>query len=114
MSHPLAQIDEGAPLVCTLTTEERTTRATKVDDLFGGILGVEELADGYALEFPSASPWPGRVLDFVQEERSCCLFFTFELAFLPNQGPIWLSIRGREGVKPLVGEWLSRQNVDLP
>jgi hypothetical protein len=113
-NHSLAQIDETAPLACSLTDDELAARGATVDDLFAAALEVEELADGYALKIPSASPWPERALAFVQEERSCCQFFTFELIFSPNLGPIWLSIRGPEGVKLIVGEWLARRNVDTP
>jgi len=50
-----------------------------------------------------------RVLDFIQGERSCCLFFTFELVFLPNQGPLWLHIRGPEGVKEMIKDMLAEK-----
>jgi hypothetical protein len=113
-SHPLAQVDAEAPLACSLTNAELAARATTVDAMFAAALEFEELADGYALKIPSASPWPERALSFVQEERSCCQFFTFELIFSPNLGPIWLSIRGPEGVKVIVGEWLNRRNLDTP
>ena len=113
-SHPLAQIDQEASLACSLTSSELAARATTVDDLFAAALEFEELDDGYALKIPSGSPWPERALSFVQEERSCCQFFTFELIFSPNLGPIWLSIRGPEGVKAIVGEWLNRGNLDTP
>src|SRR5215469_13252166 len=106
-SHPLAQIDQEAPLDCNLPSGELAARATTVDELFAAALEFEELDNGYALKIPSSSPWPERVLSFVQEERSCCQFFTFELIFSPNLGPIWLSIRGPEGVKAIVGEWLN-------
>jgi hypothetical protein len=113
-SHPLAQVDEEAPLACSLTNAELAERATTVDELLGVAEEYEELADGYALRVPSNSPWPERVLSFVQEERSCCQFFTFELIFSPNLGPIWLSIRGPDGVKTIVGEWLNRRNRTTP
>jgi hypothetical protein len=113
-SHPLAQIDQEAPLACSLTNAEFAARATTVDDLFAAALEFEELDDGYALKVPSDSPWPEKALSFVQEERSCCQFFTFELIFSPNLGPIWLSIRGPQGVKAIVGDWLNRRKVDIP
>jgi hypothetical protein len=113
-NHPLAQIDESAALACSLTDAELAARDATVDDLFAAALELEELADGYALKIPSASPWPERALAFVQEERNCCQFFTFELIFSPNLGPIWLSIRGPEGVKLILREMLARRSVDTP
>jgi len=101
------------PIVCSLTAGERVTRAEEINDLFTGIQQIQELADGYALRFPGTSTWPQRALDFIQGERSCCLFFTFELAFLPNHGPIWLHIRGPEGVKEMVRDSLARREITL-
>jgi hypothetical protein len=80
MQHDVALIVEDVPIVCSLTADERITRAEEINDLFSGIQQLQELADGYALRFPGTSTWPQRVLDFIQGERSCCLFFTFELA----------------------------------
>jgi hypothetical protein len=33
---------------------------------------------------------------------ACCPFFTFELTFEPDSGPIWLRVRGQEGVKEFI------------
>ena len=107
-------IAEDVPIACSLTANELVTRGEEVDDLFTGVEQVRELADGYALRFPGTSTWPQRVLDFIQGERDCCLFFTFELIFIPNQGPIWLHIRGPEGVKEMVMETLTKQGIALP
>lgn len=94
------------PIACSLTASERVTRAEEIDELFAGIQQLQELPDGYALRFPGDSAWAQKVLSFIQGERSCCLFFTFELIFLPNQGPAWLHIRGPEGTKEMIKEML--------
>ncbi len=104
---------EDVPVACSLTANELVTRGTEIDDLFTGIEQVKELADGYALRFPGTSRWPQRVLDFIQGERSCCLFFTFEVFFLANLGPIWLHIRGPEGTKEMVKETLAERGIAL-
>ena len=106
MSDDVTPIAEDIPIVCSLTAGERVTRGEEINDLFSGIEQFQELADGYALRFPGVVPWPQRVLDFIQGERSCCLFFTFELTFLPNMGSLWLHIRGPEGTKEMVREML--------
>ncbi len=113
MTNADALIAEDAPIACSLSADELVTRGGEIDDLFAGVEQVRELADGYALRFPGISTCPQRVLDFIQGERSCCLFFTFELIFIPEQGPIWLRIRGPEGVKGLVMEMLTRQGIAL-
>jgi hypothetical protein len=113
MRNDVAILAEDVPIVCSLTANERVTRAEEINDLFTGIQQIQELADGYALRFPGTSTWPQRVLDFIQGERSCCLFFTFELAFLPNLGPIWLYIRGPEGTKEMVRDTLAKREITL-
>jgi hypothetical protein len=99
-------IAEDAPIACSLAADERAVRRAQITALFAGIQQVRELDDGYALAFPGQAPWPQQVLSFIEGERSCCLFFTFELTFLPNNGPLWLHIRGPQGVKDIL-PWLS-------
>lgn len=113
MTNDQALIAEDVPIACSLTADELVTRGEEIDDLFTGVQQAQELTDGYALRFPGTSTWPQRVLDFIQGERNCCLFFTFELLFLPNQGPIWLHIRGPEGVKAIVMDTLTRRGLFL-
>jgi hypothetical protein len=60
------------------------------------------LPDGYAYQFPASDPWPAKVLEFVAAERQCCPFFTFEIVFEPNDGPLWLRLRGSEEVKAFI------------
>lgn len=102
MTQPISLIAEGEPLACSLSAGERAVRQTEIASLFASIQEVRELADGYALAFPGQAPWPQQVLAFIEGERSCCLFFTFELTFLPGNGPLWLHIRGPQGVKDLL------------
>jgi hypothetical protein len=108
-----ALIAEDAPLACSLTADERVPRTDEIGDLFTGIQERQELTDGYALRFPGTSTWAQRVLNFIQGERSCCLFFTFELVFLPNEGPIWLHIRGPEGVKEVIKDLMAKKEITL-
>jgi len=39
------------------------------------------------------------LLEVIVAERACCPFFTFELIFTPDQGPLWLRLLGPEGAK---------------
>jgi hypothetical protein len=113
MMNDVELLAKDVPIACSLTADELVTRAEEIDDLFTGVRQTQELADGYALRFPGTSTWPQRVLDFIQGERNCCLFFTFELVFIPNQGPIWLHIRGPEGVKEVVRDTLTKRGIAL-
>ena len=90
------------PLACPLTDSEQVTRKEEVNDLFKHAQQVNELADGYALRFPGGDNWANELMQFISFERRCCPFFSFALVFEPKQGPIWLHIRGPEGVKAIV------------
>src|SRR5947209_4222232 len=98
------------PIACTLSAEEQAERGDGVvTPLFAQAQAIRELSDGYSLRFPDDGELALRLLTFVTEERGCCPFFTFEMRFEPGNGPIWLSIRGLEGVKELVKDSLPTQ-----
>ena len=63
-----------------------------------------EFEDGYEFTFPGSLEWADRLIGFVVFERVCCPFFTFEIFFEPDTGPIVLKIREPEGVKEFVEE----------
>jgi hypothetical protein len=93
---------EEPPIACALSGAELARRGEDVRELFRGVEQVSELADGYAFRFPGDDREAVRLLEFTLAERSCCPFFTFELVFEPNLGPIWVRLRGSDGVKDFV------------
>jgi len=100
-------------LVCTLTPSERVPRGEELDDIFKHVQQVNELADGYALCFPGSDDWANRLMQFITFERRCCPFFTFALVFELKQGPIWLHLRGPEGVKPIIENMIHPQEKSI-
>lgn len=104
---PAMGFDEELPIACSLNTPELAARRVDLAaNLFSGVIEVAELPDGYGLRFPGTPEWIARLAEFVRFERECCPFFTFELAFLQAQGPIWLRLRGGAGVKAFVRDGL--------
>ena len=101
-----ALFTDELPLACTLTAAELVTRAVEVADLVKHVQQVDELTDGYALRFPGTDTWANTLVQFIAFERGCCPFFTFTLVFEPQQGPIWLHLRGPEGVKAIIAEMI--------
>ena len=90
-------------IACLLSEREQAVRADEVGrDLFGHVEAVEELADGFAYRFPAGEQWAEKLTEFVSFERRCCPFATYELAFTPHQGPVWLRVRGSAAVKDFV------------
>lgn len=94
--------DQEIPIACALSEKDLDGRRDEVQDLIAAADEVAELPDGYAFRFPAEDPWPARLLTFVQAERRCCPFFAFEIVFEPGLGPVWLRLRGAEGVKAFV------------
>lgn len=90
-------------LACNLIGPEFAARKEAITrDLFAYVNLVEELPDGFGFRFPSASPWAAKALEFIEAEKECCPFFTFELVFEPEDGPLWLRLRGSEAIKEFV------------
>ncbi len=91
------------PIACNLSDREKGERADELDEqIFSGCAEIRELEDGYAFRFPGDEVWAKRLLGFIIGERKCCPFFTFELVFEVVEGPIWLRLRGAEGVKQFI------------
>lgn len=92
------------PFACLLSSEQMAIRMSEIRKVFASFQQVRELADGYAFQYPGEPVWAEKLLHFILEERKCCPFFNFELSFEPAEGPIWLSMRGQEGVKEIIQE----------
>lgn len=91
------------PLACSLTTEEfRDREATLLTQFRSGVMETEELQDGYAFHIPGDASWIRLVAELVVAERECCPFLEFELAALPNMGPLTLRVTGPVGTKEFV------------
>lgn len=91
------------PIACALSDPEKARRIAALEvEIFAAALESRELSDGYAFRFPSDGEWLTRLAAFIVDERQCCPFFTFELVVEPGEGPIWLRLRGRDGVKDFI------------
>lgn len=60
---------------------------------------VRELPDGYALGFAPLEGLVRQLVEFIELERACCPFLSLALEFEAARGPVWLRLRGPEGVK---------------
>jgi hypothetical protein len=107
------RINLDIPIACTLPNAALARRREEtIATLFQRAETSQELEDGYAFRFPGTDEWAGQLLDFIKFERRCCAFFKFELSFEPNQGHIWLSLRGGEGVKAFIQAEMEIQWVE--
>jgi hypothetical protein len=85
-----------------LNSEERKRHIEVAKRLRTGTKEERELPDGYAFRFSSDQPTILLVSEFIARERLCCPFFTFEMVVEPEDGPLWIRLRGAEGVKAFI------------
>lgn len=94
-----------SPIACVMAalTDEQKRRRKELEERFGARLEeVRELPDGYAVRLPSDTRMVLDVAEFITYERLCCPFLDFSLMVEREGGPVWLRLRGREGVKEFV------------
>lgn len=87
-----------------LEEDERMEHRDTAEVVFEAIEEHRELPDGYAFRLPSDTQIITYAGAFISRERLCCPFFNFTLEVTPEQGPVWLKLTGREGVKEYVEE----------
>ncbi len=58
-----------------------------------------ELANGFAFRFQDGTVSLADLAEWISGERKCCPFFDFEIELQGNNGPLWLKLRGQDGVK---------------
>src|SRR5215831_9234224 len=81
-------LDE-TPMACSLTAVElRDREATLLAQLRSAVVETEELQDGYAFRLSADSKSIRLIAELVVAERECGRFMTFEMAALPNLGPV--------------------------
>jgi hypothetical protein len=97
--------EKESPFACNmlaLDAEGRRRHIAVMGQMRAAIKETQELSDGYAFSFPSEQSTILLVAEFISRERLCCPFFTFELVAEREEGPLWLRLRGREGVKAFI------------
>jgi len=72
--------------------------------LRSAVIEERELEDGYAFRILVERFPPTAIVEWIALERKCCPFFEFHLRFEADQGPAWLHISGRPGVKEVIRE----------
>ncbi len=94
-----------SPFACDMTAIEASQRGqhiATIDELFRAVEEIRELSNGYAFRLPNESDVLINAAKFIALERLCCPFFGFTLEAEPEVGSLWLSLTGRDGVKPFI------------
>jgi hypothetical protein len=94
-----------SPIACDMSAIESAERAGHVATggrLFRAAEEIRETTDGYACRLPNESDALRDAAEFISLERLCCPFLGFAVEVVPEGGPIWLRLTGREGVKEFI------------
>jgi hypothetical protein len=96
--------DLSPPLICVPTAipaEQRAGHFALAQQLFGQMAkSRKELTSGYAFQFDANAL--EAVARFIENERRCCPFVTFELEIAAGSGPLWLRMTGPEGTRAVL------------
>jgi hypothetical protein len=102
-------------IACLLSERGAAIRGEELAaGLFAAVEELAELPDGFGYRFPSDDSQLEPLFEFIAAERRCCPFPTFELAFEPHGGPLWLWIRGSPQVKAFIAEAFNTRLALLP
>lgn len=99
----------NSPIACNLSAidkEQLDQHHRNGEAVFGTIREIREDKNGYAFKLPAETGLIQRLGSFIARERLCCPFFEFSLNIGAGQGPVWLKLSGREGVKAYIKETL--------
>ena len=104
MTESTVQADDEV-IACLLSERDYAIRSEELaSGLFGTVDEVVELPDGFGYRFAGADSLLDSLLEFITAERRCCPFLSFEIAFEPHRGPLWLRMRGSPRVKAFITE----------
>jgi hypothetical protein len=94
-----------SPFACEMSAiapENRGAHLATIETLFRRVEEIRELPAGYAFRLPNEAEILVIAAQFIALERLCCPFFGFGLEIEREGGAAWLSLTGREGVKPFI------------
>ncbi len=94
-----------SPFACDMSAiplAERGAHLAAIEEVFGAVREIREISDGYSFRLESEATWLRKAADVIAKERLCCPFFGFTLRVEPERGALWLSLTGREGIKPFI------------
>jgi hypothetical protein len=91
---------DNTSIACSLTTPEwRDREATLLAEFRSAVIETEELQEGFAFRLPGDRQSIALIAELVVAERECCPFLAFEVAALPNMGPVIVRAIGPAGTK---------------
>ena len=117
MAACLVRAESVSPIACNLkalTSEQRKQLSEIGGHVIAAISTSRELADGYSF---GIDPRKASVMDvalWLDLWRRCCPFYEFEIDFHAADASVWLSVKGRPGVKQYIPLDVPRLAAKLP
>ncbi|MCM3869710.1 MAG: hypothetical protein ND895_03280 [Pyrinomonadaceae bacterium] len=100
-----ANAEKVSAFACDMSAIEpdrKDEHMVTINQLFRSVEDIRELPNGYAFRLPNDADVLLRTTKFVAFERLCCPFFGFAIELEPEGGALWLSLTGRDGIKPFI------------
>jgi hypothetical protein len=97
--------EKESPFACDMSAiaaAQRDAHLATIEKLFRSAENVHELPNGYSFRLPNELDVLLTAAQFIALERLCCPFFGFGLEIEREGGAVWLSLTGRDGVKPFI------------
>ena len=106
-----------APIACNLnalTSEQRRELHRIGDHVISAIDSSRELKDGYAFRIEGSKASLVDVAQWLDVWRLCCPFYEFQIDFHAVEKSVWLSVKGRPGVKQYIAIDVPQLAAKLP
>ncbi len=97
--------EKESPFACDMSAiaaAQRDGQLANIEKLFRAAENVHELPNGNRFRLANESDILLTAAQFIALERLCCPFFGFGLEIEREGAAVWLSVTGREGVKPFI------------
>jgi hypothetical protein len=109
--------ESAPPIACnlkSLTSEQRKQLGAVGEHVISAITTSRELNDGYAFRVDPAKASLIDVAEWLDLWRRCCPFYEFRIDFHAADASVWLSVKGRPGVKQYIPVDSPRLAAKLP
>ena len=105
------------PIACNmkaLTAAQRKQLGQFGEHVIAAIAGSRELPDGYAFRVDPSKASLLDVAQWLDAWRRCCPFYEFQIDLHAADASLWLSLKGRPGVKEFIPVDSPRLAAKLP
>ncbi len=89
-----------------LSKTERERHGQLIRQLGAARIEIQELPQGYAFRLQRENVSLADLGEWISYEARCCPFFDFGVELQRDNGPLWLRLKGKDGIKPFIREEL--------